>query len=468
MPDGQPGDAPAEAPAAGAKTPGEPREEPVQPDEEHLTGPLPEGVRERVVSLASDTLDTLPPDQVPLMLRPFARFQPVRRAKLAATPLAAAVENDTRFRQRIADRVREALPDLATALDAGRAPAAADPLDVAAAAYLLRPSGWSRIVEEIGQRVARERAEAMTEQAAEETRRLQEQVSALRNQAKAEAERFRTELEAARKEIEALRRQLRQAREEARKAEQAQQRAEQTLARIRGQAQADRQRAEAEQRRLRNRLAEAEAALEASRKAARAGRSLDDMRVRLLLDTLQDAAQGLLRELALPPLTERPADTVEAVSPTAAGPLDLAQQARENDDPALLDQLLALPQAHLIVDGYNVTKTGYGTLTLSEQRFRLLAGLGALAAQTGAEITCVFDGADLVEPVLLATPRGVRVLFSRQGETADELIRRLVRAEPHGRAVIVVSSDREVMEGVRRAGARPVPATMLLRRLARG
>ena len=66
-----------------------------------------------------------------------------------------------------------------------------------------------------------------------------------------------------------------------------------------------------------------------------------------------------------------------------------------------------------------------------------------------------------------ASARGVRVLFSEAGETADELIRRLVRAEPEGRPVAVVSSDREVADGVRRAGARPVAAVALVRRLAR-
>ncbi len=66
-----------------------------------------------------------------------------------------------------------------------------------------------------------------------------------------------------------------------------------------------------------------------------------------------------------------------------------------------------------------------------------------------------------------AAARGVRVLFSKAGETADELIRRLVRAEPQGRPVCVVSSDREVADGVRRAGARPVSAAALVRRLDR-
>ena len=62
----------------------------------------------------------------------------------------------------------------------------------------------------------------------------------------------------------------------------------------------------------------------------------------------------------------------------------------------------------------------------------------------------------------------MRVLFSKPDEIADELIRRLVRAEPAGRPVVVVSSDREVAEAVRRDGARSVTAMALVRRLDRG
>jgi predicted RNA-binding protein with PIN domain len=189
--------------------------------------------------------------------------------------------------------------------------------------------------------------------------------------------------------------------------------------------------------------------------------------VRLLLDTVLDAAQGLRRELALPPASMRPADTVDAVEPGRMTPKDIASRALSETDPALLDQLLALPQAHLVVDGYNVTKTGYPTMPLEKQRLRLLGGLAVLAAQTGAEMTCVFDGAELAAPVLLAPPRGVRVLFSKPGQTADELIRQLVRAEPPGRPIVVVSTDREVADGVARAGARPVASALLLKRLSR-
>ena len=138
------------------------------------------------------------------------------------------------------------------------------------------------------------------------------------------------------------------------------------------------------------------------------------------------------------------------------------------DDPRDVDLLLALPNAHLIVDGYNVTKTGYPDLALSDQRARLVTALSALAARTGAEVTCVFDGADVVAGVPTTGQRGVRVLFSAAGEIADELIRRLVRAEPAGRPLVVCSADREVIDGVRRSGARTITPTALLARLARG
>jgi predicted RNA-binding protein with PIN domain len=121
---------------------------------------------------------------------------------------------------------------------------------------------------------------------------------------------------------------------------------------------------------------------------------------------------------------------------------------------------------HLVVDGYNVTKTGYPDLTLSDQRDRLTGQLAALAARTGAEITVVFDGAAVVA-VPITTSRGVRVLFSDPGVLADDVIRALVAAEPRGRPVVVGTSDRAVAEAVRRCGAYPVSAAVLLARLSR-
>ncbi|MFD5016886.1 NYN domain-containing protein [Streptomyces chartreusis] len=433
---------------------------------EVLDRPLPDGVRRKVVQIVSDGFGGLTVGELPAQLRQYARFAPNRRAKFAGNAMAAALETDPLFRQRIGEKLREAQPELTGALDSGSAPPAADPLDVAAAAYVLRPTGWVKLVTAAGEEAQRADAERADEETRAELDRLREELDHAREHTRDEAERLRTELDAAKKEAESLHRKLRSALSDVKRGEAALRKVQTEIETVRAEGQAQVSAAESETRRLKARLGEAEAALEGTRRAAREGRSVEDMRVRLLLDTLLDATQGLRRELALPPVSVRPAETVDAVEPGRMTPKDIAARALSENDPAILDQLLALPQAHLVVDGYNVTKTGYPQMPLEKQRLRLLGQLSQLAAQTGAEVTCVFDGAELAAPVLLAPPRGVRVLFSKPGVTADELIRQLVRAEPPGRPVIVASTDREVADGVARAGARPVASAVLLKRLS--
>ncbi|MFJ4889688.1 NYN domain-containing protein [Streptomyces sp. NPDC088788] len=442
-----------------------------EPDDgaaEVLDRPLPDGVRRRVVQIVSDGFGGLTLAELPTQLRQYARFTPSRRAKFAGNAMAAALETDPLFRQRIAEKLRETQPELTAALDSAAPPPAADPLDVAAAAYVLRPAGWVKLVTAAGEEALRADAERADEENRAELERLREELAAARGQIRTETDRLRTELDTARKEAESLHRKLRGALSDVKRGEAALRKLQAETDGARAESQAQVSAAESESRRLKARLAEAEAALEAGRKAAREGRSVEDMRLRLLLDTVLDAAQGLRRELALPPVSVRPAETVEAVEPGRMTPKDIATRALSENDPAILDQLLALPQAHLVVDGYNVTKTGYPQMPLEKQRLRLLGQLSQLAAQTGAEVTCVFDGAELAAPVLLAPPRGVRVLFSKPGVTADEVIRQLVRAEPPGRPVIVASTDREVADGIAKAGARPVASAVLLKRFTRG
>ncbi|MFE3589926.1 NYN domain-containing protein [Streptomyces niveus] len=451
-----------EQPASGAEPAGA-----AGGDAEALDRPLPEGVRRRVVALVSDAFGGLTVTELPAQLRQYARFTPSRRARFAGNAMAAALESDPVFRQRIGERFGQVDPELAAAVESGSPPPAADPVDVAAAAYVLRPVGWVKLVAAAGEEVQRADAERADEENRRELERLREELAQARASTKSETERLRTELDAARREAESTHRKLRSALSDVKRGEAALRRTAAEMETARAEAAAQLSAAVSESRRLKARLAEAESAVEAGRRAAREGRSVEDMRLRLLLDTVLESAQGLRRELALPPAAAHPADLVDAVEPGRMSPKDVAARALSDMDPALLDQLLALPQAHLVVDGYNVTKTGYPTMPLEKQRLRLLGGLAMLAAQSGAEMTCVFDGAELAAPVLLAPPRGVRVLFSKPGVTADELIRQLVRAEPPGRPVVVVSTDREVADGVARAGARPVASALLLKRLSR-
>ena len=422
---------------------------------------LPEVVRARVLAVAAATLGRLPADQVPAPLRAAARFTPSKRVRLAGPALAAAVSADAVFRLRAAEQVERESPDMAEAVRTGVLPGAADPVELAATAYLIRPAGWTSLVERsraaLEERVTRTRDRARDA----ELDKLRAELADAHATQRDQAQRARAAAEAARAEADTLRRQLREQTGARRAAERAREAAEEALAEERRRASAEASRTQGELRRLRQRLAEAGDAVEAGRRAARETRQADEVRLWLLLDTLTGVAQGLRRELALTPTDERPADSVAASQPRPDA------KAARGDDPELVDRLLGLPRVHLVVDGYNVTKSGYGELPLAAQRSRLIQGLGALVARTGVEVTVVFDGATR-PPAMPSAPRGVRVLFSAPGEIADDVIRRLVAAEPEGRPLIVVSSDKEVATDVARAGAYAVPSALLLRRLDRG
>jgi predicted RNA-binding protein with PIN domain len=414
-----------------------------------------------VLAAAADALGALEEDVIPGPLRPFARFTPARRARHAGPALATALESNDAFRERVADFAAERSVELAEAVRESRPPAAADPVDVAVLAYLIRPPGWESAVERATDVTRQADRSVEREEHARAVAELREQLDASRAAAKGESERHRNELAELHDQLRAAERKIRDQGQLVKRAERAAREAAEELVAERERAGVAASAYEAEQRRIRQRLADAETAAETARRAAREGRNVDDTRLWLLIDTVVNAAQGLRRELALSPTEERPADAVAAATPEIAagtGPIE---------DPNRLDQLLALPRAHLIIDGYNVTKTGFGDLPLEAQRTRLVNRMGGIAAQSGAEITVVFDGTERLT-VAPPAPRGVRVLFSEAGEIADELIRRLVRAEPPGRPLVVVSSDREVADGVRRYGAYAVPSAVLLARLGRG
>ena len=427
---------------------------------------LPEAVRQRVISLAADALNGLPQDEVPVALRRVARFAPAKRARLAGDLIATQLALDPLFRQRVASRAVADAGELGSAVTEGTVPAAADPVEVAALAYLARAAGWLDQVEAAIEAV---RASASSAAVADTIRDAEQRAARAEHDravARVEADKLRDELSRLRDEAGGLREEVRTLARSLRETQARERKLTDQLATEKGRATRAAADHDAELRRIRAKLAEASDAVGSARQAAKDARAVDDARLWLLLETIGQAAVGLRRELALEPADRMPADFVADIAADRPEALTTKARALDADDPARLDQLLALPRVHLLVDGYNVTKRGYGELSLEQQRSRLVNGLGGVAAQTGAEVTAVFDGAERVHG-LPPAPRGVRVLFSRKGETADELIRRLVRAEPAGRPVVVISSDREVADGVRRHGAYPLGSDALLRRLAR-
>lgn len=432
-----------------------------------LPGPLPDGVRTRVIGLAADALGRMPAEQLPPPLKRVASFAPARRAKLAGSQIASVLETDADFRERVATQVRAVTAELAEALEAGSPPVAADPVELAAVAYLLRPDGWPDIVAAAVGVAHAESSDAASRQVVGQVDRLRRQLDAASGELREARTKARQQVAELKAENADLRRKLGDARARSKEALNAAATAEEAAAEAAATASAVTAAAESESRRLRSRVEELERDLAGSRRAGRVERGEGTLRARLLLDTLLETAQGLRRELALPAVEGSPADAVEADvaeqgarTPTSHGSLRV-------DDPALLDQLLNLPRVHLIVDGYNVTKNAWPETSLEIQRDRLLAGLAPLAARTQSELTVVFDAADKTERPLVKRPRGVRVLYSPFGVIADDVIRQLVEAEPSGRPVVVVSTDQEVARDVARAGARVVPALALIRLLAR-
>jgi predicted RNA-binding protein with PIN domain len=444
----------------------DPDHEPAAQLVDGATEPLPEQIRNRVVSLTAEALSKVPPEQIPAALRRVASFTPTRRARLAATQIASAIETDELFRQRIATQARLVVPDIAKALDAGDVPTAAEPAEIAAVAYLLRPTGWEELVRAGAGHATAEAAAADHASTRQALERLKLELAEARADARTARGRYRDQINRLKGDNAELRRRISELRSRLKIAEAAAARSAAEHNSERTRATSELGATEAEVRRLRARVTELQARSSAERRADRDERNTGMLRARLLLDTVLEASAGLRRELGLPAVAGSPADTVEArTAPTGA--TAPGTRAEGQDDPALLEELLALPRAHLVVDGYNVTKTAWPTATLENQRSRLLSGLAAIVARHGTEVTVVFDGADLVNPPPVNGSRGVRVLFSPPGVIADEVILDLVAAEPEGRPVVVASSDREVADDVVRAGARATASSSLVRLLSR-
>ncbi|HXV93544.1 MAG TPA: NYN domain-containing protein [Pseudonocardia sp.] len=419
---------------------------------------LPEPVRARLADVAATALGGMAPAEVPPPLRRLARFTPAKRARLGGAALLGELRDSAAFRASVAAWWTEHRPG---ELD----PGSADPLAAAVGALLLDDHSAGGAVdtaalrsEAAELRAERDAALSRVDKLTAELERLRGELGEARAQLRTVHEQRDAEYQRLRRRVGEQGAKLRAALDAATAAEESVERvrrdAEQELAVVTADRDRERERAEAE--RLRADRAAAEVA--AARQAAREARQADEVRLGLLIDTVSGALAGLRRELALGGGGPRPADLVEGARSAHGGGVA--------DTVAALDALLAVPSLHLVVDGYNVSKTGYPELPLADQRARLVGQLAALAARTGVEVTVVFDGAGVVAAPTRGS-RGVRVLFSDRGVPADDVIRALVAAEPQGRPIVVATSDREVVASVRRHGAHALPSAVLLARLTR-
>ena len=117
---------------------------------------------------------------------------------------------------------------------------------------------------------------------------------------------------------------------------------------------------------------------------------------------------------------------------------------------------------HIIIDGYNLIRQSAALSPLDRQDIML--GREALVNQLATykkikphRITVVFDARH--SPLFSQQNdrhKGIAIRFSRRGESADDVIKRMAREERE--KALVVSSDREIINYAARCGAATISA----------
>lgn len=112
---------------------------------------------------------------------------------------------------------------------------------------------------------------------------------------------------------------------------------------------------------------------------------------------------------------------------------------------------------HIIIDGYNLIRQSAILDPIDQDdielgRTALLERLAAYKRVKRHTITVVFDGTN-APPLAVGREQvnGIKVRFSRHGELADQVIKKIALAEKQ--RALVVSSDRDVARFAESAGA---------------
>ncbi len=124
---------------------------------------------------------------------------------------------------------------------------------------------------------------------------------------------------------------------------------------------------------------------------------------------------------------------------------------------------------HLIIDGYNLlhnnrSLTRLDSIQLRWERDRLIDQLSAYQKLKPSGVTVVFDGwLGGWTTEKREIKRGVEVIYSRLGEKADEVIKRLVKEK--GSGAIVITSDRDISRFAERMDAAVIPSEQFQEKL---
>lgn len=400
--------------------------EPAELEHRHLRDAI-----EFVVAVVREGRKRRPPLPYPGGMKKYLTMN--RLPGSALGPLRRIIEGDDEFRRRMG--IAAGVPDVV------------DPIGLL---WLTRPDGWEQQVADLVARAEDAEREADNESAMRRERKRREAAE----QATA---RSRAEIVTLKAQLAELGSTLDEQRERIAELEVSLDVARHELGAARTDARHANDRAEAAQRRLERLRADREAA-DADRRMAE---SIRDQALADRVDAGVDAAEvGELRLLA-GQLLER----LETISGRLAGdrsprrsgarrrPVPLPGGVAGDSDAAT--EHLLRSGAAVLVDGYNVSMLGWPDLGIAEQRRALIESSENLARRFGADVTIVFDGADITGAAA-DRRRLVRVVYSPDEVTADDVIRAEVERLPASRSVVVVTDDAEIVRDVRELGANTV------------
>lgn len=127
---------------------------------------------------------------------------------------------------------------------------------------------------------------------------------------------------------------------------------------------------------------------------------------------------------------------------------------------------------HLIIDGYNLLHVNRFLINLNPiqlqwERERLLDQLSTYQKLRPCGVTVVFDGwQEGWATETREKKKGIEVIFSKLGEKADEVIKRLVKEK--GSGAIVITSDRDVARFAQRIDVAVIPSEEFREKLSVG
>lgn len=389
---------------------------------------------EFAVSTAAAGAKQRPPLPIPTELRRFLRTPKLQSSALPT--VRAAVDGDADFRKRVAEQATEELVDQIGLL------------------WLTRPDGWVEAINELLPQTPSDDGRAAIRR--EERRRHAAQEAA----ARARAESLSLSAEIAREraakadlilEMERLRAELDEVRLRLRESQRAEHATAQALAK-----------AEAGLLRARSSAATAEAAAAEAEQAA-----VDAGKVRDLIEAAVASSREIAARLAqaLDELPDEPASAPTNVGSTMPRlarrkPLPLPGGALKGS-PETAEAWLRTSGVKVLVDGYNVAKLGWPALDLDNQRQQCIRAAENLAKRWNLSLTIVFDGAS-IEGAHASTRRRVRIVYSPQGVSADDVLRASVTGTDPEQPVVVVTNDRAIISDVAEAGANTVSSDAFL------